>query len=84
MAIDSLIVKIQEKGHLIGPMAMISIVFLILVPLPPFVLDFFFTINIIMAVSILLITTYINDAVDFLKFIKFDSERMCDYIKPLA
>lgn len=65
MAAESLLLKLKERGHLIGPLSMASIVVLIIVPLPSYVLDVFFTINIILAVSILFITTYINDAVDF-------------------
>ncbi len=57
--------QLKKNGHLIAPIGIIIVVFLILVPLPPAALDIFFTINIVMSVSILLISTYINDPVDF-------------------
>lgn len=60
-----LMLQIKKNGHLIAPIGIITVVFLILVPLPPSVLDIFFTFNIVMSVSILLISTYIKDPVDF-------------------
>jgi len=65
MAGESVILKIRDKGHLIAPLGVLSVVFLILVPLPPDVLDIFFTLNIIMSITILLMSTYIKDPVDF-------------------
>jgi len=65
MAGESVILKIRDKGHLIAPLGVLSVVFLILVPLPPDVLDVFFTLNIIMSITILLMSTYIKDPVDF-------------------
>lgn len=65
MAAESLIFKLKSQGHLAAPLGLLVIVFLILVPLPPLVLDMFFTFNIIMAILILLMSTYINDPVEF-------------------
>jgi flagellar biosynthesis protein FlhA len=65
MADGSIILKIKDRGHLAAPIAVLSVVFLILVPLPPDMLDIFFTLNIIMAITILLMSTYIKDPVDF-------------------
>lgn len=65
MAGESILLKIRDKGHLIAPLGVLSVVFLILVPLPPDVLDVFFTLNIIMSITILLMATYIKDPVDF-------------------
>jgi flagellar biosynthesis protein FlhA len=61
----SIIYKIKDYGHLMAPLGIMMVVFLILVPLPPGVLDIFFTFNIIMSITILLMSTYINDPVDF-------------------
>jgi flagellar biosynthesis protein FlhA len=65
MATDSIIYKIKDYGHLMAPLGIMTVVFLILVPLPPSVLDIFFTFNIIMSITILLMSTYIKDPVDF-------------------
>ena len=48
MAIGSILYKLKDWGHLMAPVGIILVVFLILVPLPPDVLDIFFTFNIIM------------------------------------
>ena len=65
MASNSMSIILKDHGHLIAPIGIISIVFLILVPLPGGVLDLFFTINIVMSISILLISTYVKNPVDF-------------------
>lgn len=65
MAENSILLKIRDKGHLAAPIGVLMVVFLILVPLPPDVLDIFFTLNIIMSITILLMVTYIKDPVDF-------------------
>ncbi|MCP5105436.1 MAG: flagellar biosynthesis protein FlhA [bacterium] len=65
MAAESIILKIKDKGHLVAPIGVLTVVFLILVPLPPDILDIFFTLNIIMSITILLMATYIKDPVDF-------------------
>jgi flagellar biosynthesis protein FlhA len=65
MATDSILVKIKNFGHLSAPIGIIAVVFLILVPLPPGMLDIFFTFNIIMSITILMMATYIKDPVDF-------------------
>lgn len=65
MASSSVILKFRSFGHLTAPFGLLLIIFLILVPLPPQILDLFFTLNIVMSVTILLISTYIKDPVDF-------------------
>jgi len=65
MAVSSLILKFRSIGHLTAPIGLLLVIFIILVPLPAPVLDLFFTLNIVIAVSILLISTYIKDPVDF-------------------
>lgn len=61
----SLISRIKSNGHLIAPLGIMGIVFLILIPMPPMLLDICFTLNIVFSVVILLMSTYINDPVDF-------------------
>ncbi len=53
------------QQHLLAPAGILLIVFLILVPLPPFILDFFFTFSIIFAMAILIFSTYLKDPVEF-------------------
>lgn len=65
MASSSIILKARSFGHLTAPVGLMMIVFLILVPLPSQVLDLFFTLNIVLSVTILLISTYVKDPVDF-------------------
>ncbi len=65
MASNAFSMVLKEHGHLVAPIGIISIVFLILVPLPGGILDMFFTINIVMSIGILLISTYVKDPVDF-------------------
>ncbi|MCP5053659.1 MAG: flagellar biosynthesis protein FlhA [bacterium] len=65
MATSTIIYKLKSWGHLVAPLGIMMVVFLILVPLPPGILDIFFTFNIIMSITILLMSTYINDPVDF-------------------
>lgn len=48
--------------------AVVMIVFLIIVPLPPFILDFMFIINITLSLMILLITMYIKETLEFSVF----------------
>ncbi|MCP4215032.1 MAG: flagellar biosynthesis protein FlhA [bacterium] len=62
---ESLLVRLRDYGHLAAPMAILGTVFLILVPLPAGILDVFFTFNIILSITILLMSTYISDPVEF-------------------
>ena len=65
MATSTFSMVLKEHGHLVAPIGIITIVFLILVPLPGEILDLFFTINIVMSIGVLLISTYVKDPVDF-------------------
>lgn len=64
-AVSSIIVKLKKNGHLVAPLSVLLVIFLILVPLPPGILDLFFTLNIILSITILLMSTYIKDPVEF-------------------
>jgi len=61
----ALFIRLKRQGHLLAPLSVLVVVFLILVPLPPDVLDIFFTFNIIMSITILMMSTYIKDPVEF-------------------
>ncbi len=65
MDFGALMVRMREHTHLVGPLAVLGAVFLILVPLPPDILDLFFTLNIVVAITILLLSTYIKNPVEF-------------------
>jgi flagellar biosynthesis protein FlhA len=65
MAAETLIYQFKKNGHLVAPLGIMTVIFLILVPLPAGVLDIFFTLNIIISIMILLISTYIKDPVEF-------------------
>jgi len=65
MASNTFSLVLKDHGHLVAPIGIIAIVFLILVPLPGGILDMFFTINIVLSIGVLLISTYVKDPVDF-------------------
>ncbi len=53
---------------LAGPMLIIMILSMMVLPLPPFVLDVLFTFNIALAVIVLLVSLYSRDALEFAVF----------------
>ena len=57
----------QLKG-LAGPILIIMILSMMVLPLPPFLLDILFTFNIAMAVMVLLVSMYTMKALDFAAF----------------
>ncbi len=65
MAAESILFRIKDWSHFAAPLAIMTVVFLILVPLPPSILDLFYTFNIIISITILMMSTYIKDPVDF-------------------
>ena len=57
----------QLKG-LAGPILIIMILSMMVLPLPPFLLDLLFTFNIAMSVMVLLVSMYTMKALDFAAF----------------
>src|SRR5258706_16289409 len=55
------------KG-LAGPILIVMILSMMVLPLPPFLLDILFTFNIAMAVMVLLVSMYTMKALDFAAF----------------
>lgn len=53
---------------LAGPLLIIMILAMMILPLPPFVLDIFFTFNIALAIMVLLVSLYTKNALDFAAF----------------
>lgn len=65
MAGESVPLTLRGQQHLVAPLAILTVVLLILVPLPAFVLDLFYTLSIIIAITILILSTYLTDPVEF-------------------
>lgn len=61
----SMLKNFRTQSHLMAPVAILVVVFLILVPLPASILDMFYTFSIVFSITILLISTYLKDPVDF-------------------
>jgi flagellar biosynthesis protein FlhA len=57
--------KIQENKGLLFPMAFISLLLVILVPLPPFILDALLVLNITISVVVLVTTIYVKSPLEF-------------------
>ncbi len=57
-----------QLQSLAGPMLIIMILAMMVLPLPPFVLDVLFTFNIALAVIVLLVSLYSRDALEFAVF----------------
>ncbi len=58
----------MKRAHLLAPVAALSIVLLMIVPLPPLVLDLLLSIDIALAVVLLLTVLYIRKPVEFSVF----------------
>src|SRR5215510_11832759 len=57
-----------RASHLIAPVAVMSVVLLMIVPLPPFVLDLLLSVDIGLAVVLLLTAIYVRQPVEFSVF----------------
>src|SRR5215212_2583494 len=60
--------KVHENRGMILPMAFISLLVVILVPLPAFVLDFLLVVNITISVIVLVTTVYVRSPLEFAVF----------------
>jgi flagellar biosynthesis protein FlhA len=58
----------RRASHLIAPIAVLSVVLLMIVPLPPFVLDLLLSVDIALAVVLLLTAIYVRQPVEFSVF----------------
>src|SRR5262245_51655110 len=57
-----------RASHLIAPIAVLSVVLLMIVPLPPFLLDLLLSVDIGLAVTLLLTSIYVKTPVEFSVF----------------
>src|SRR5262245_20524485 len=60
--------KPRRAAHLIAPAAVMTVVALMVVPLPPFILDLLLSIDIGLAVTLLLTAIYVKQPVEFSVF----------------
>lgn len=67
-ALTSRLGSLRRNSDIMLAIAVVVMVMILIVPLPAFLLDFFLVINIVLAVSTLLITTYTQDALEFSSF----------------
>lgn len=66
--IDRFLNKSSSLSHLAVPLAAVIILLVLLVPLPPLVLDLFISFNLMLSVVVLLVSMYINEPVKFTTF----------------
>ena len=85
--------KLTKHTDLLAAGAVVLVVSMMVVPLPPFLLDLFITINISVALSVVVATMYLNKALEFSSFpalllIQHDSirtrSRHCPHSSPPA
>lgn len=59
---------LMARGDLLFSICLLGIVFILVLPIPPFMLDVFLTMSIAMAVLIILTVSYIKDPIEFFVF----------------
>jgi len=64
----STMVKQSKATHLLAPIAVMMVVLLMVVPLPPLLLDLLLSIDIGLAVTLLLTSVYVRQPVEFSLF----------------
>src|SRR5437763_13911434 len=65
---NPIFIKLRENRGMIFPLAFISLLMVILMPLPPAVLDFLLIVNITLSVIVLVTTIYITSPLEFAVF----------------
>src|SRR5690349_12361281 len=65
---SAMIKKLTKHTDLLAAGAVVLVVSMMVVPLPPFLLDLFITINISVALSVVVATMYLNKALEFSSF----------------
>src|SRR5947209_2770006 len=66
--VNPIFAKLHENRGMLFPMAVISLLMVILVPLPPSVLDFLLIVNITLSVIVLVTTIYVQSPLEFAVF----------------
>src|SRR5688500_12823279 len=65
LAANPVLLKVHENRGMIMPLAFVSLLLVILIPLPPFALDFLLVCNITISVVILVTTIYVRSPLEF-------------------
>src|SRR5437588_753545 len=65
---NPIFIKLRENRGMIFPLAFISLLMVILVPLPPAVLDFLLVVNITLSVIVMVTTIYVQSPLEFAVF----------------
>lgn len=60
--------KIQNYSHFTVPLAAVVILLVLLVPLPPILLDVLISVNLMLSIVVLLVAMYIQEPVKFTSF----------------
>src|SRR5688500_2775289 len=68
LAANPVLLKVHENRGMIMPLAFVSLLLVILIPLPPFALDFLLVCNITISVVILVTTIYVTSPLEFAVF----------------
>jgi flagellar biosynthesis protein FlhA len=68
IGVNPIFAKLHENRGMLFPMAVISLLMVILVPLPPPVLDFLLIVNITLSVIVLVTTIYVQSPLEFAVF----------------
>ena len=61
-------IRVLERLGLGTPLLLVMILAMVVVPLPVFALDIFFTFNIVLALTVILVVIYISRPLDFAVF----------------
>lgn len=59
---------VSRQSHLAVPLAVVAILMVLLVPLPPLLLDLLISINLMISVVVLLVSVYVTDPMEFTAF----------------
>src|SRR5438067_11365026 len=65
---NPIFIKLRENRGMIFPLGFISLLMVILVPLPPAVLDFLLIVNITLSVVVMVTTIYVQSPLEFAVF----------------
>jgi flagellar biosynthesis protein FlhA len=65
---NAIIAKMMKHTDLLGAAAVVLIICMLIIPIPPFILDLFITLNIAAALAILVSTLYMKKALDLSSF----------------
>ena len=61
-------IRVLERLGLGTPLLLVMILAMVVVPLPVFALDIFFTFNIVLALTVILVVIYVSRPLDFAVF----------------